>query len=91
MARTSYRDRIFREYYLQAEMQYDAKKECERLARRNEMYSYDRMRSTAKAHEIAMTALASCLTEADRAFLPGIRFSVADDWEVRVANGETHY
>ena len=49
------------------------------------------MRAIASNHEATMTALASCLTDADRNFLPGIRESVADDWEVRVANDETHY
>ena len=91
MARTSYRDRIFREYYLQAEKQYDAMKASERLARKGMILKQNLMRAIASNHEATMTALASCLTDADRNFLPGIRESVADDWEVRVANDETHY
>lgn len=83
----AYREKILDMYRQQAELFYDALAVMERSSG----YNFDVMRSYSKAHENAMTVLASCLNERDRMALPTIRKEAMDGHEARVANEENLY
>ena len=87
----AYREKLLDQYRQQAEMQYDAMMLSEKFAREGKVWERNRMRAIAKNHEVAMTALATCLNDRDRMALPTIRKEARDEYEARVANYDTHY